>query len=127
MDRRQSTRGQSAIEFALLLAGVTLLLLASVDMARAFGTYVVITNAAREGAHYGSTHPFDHGGIRQRAISEAQGSGTALQPGNISISTSGASGSSITVTVSYSFSLLSVSPKGMGTLDLHSSAEMAVF
>jgi Flp pilus assembly protein TadG len=49
--------GQSIIEFALALPMLVLILFGAIDLARAFQTQIIVTNAAREGARYGSTHP----------------------------------------------------------------------
>ena len=49
IDRRS---GQSAIEFALILPVLLLLILGAIDLGRMFYTKIVLTNAAREGANY---------------------------------------------------------------------------
>ena len=50
-------RGQSLVEFALVLPVLLLLILGAMDFARMFSTKVTLTNAAREGANYLSRHP----------------------------------------------------------------------
>src|SRR5262245_48086504 len=45
-------RGATAVEMALLVPVLTLLLILGVDFARAFYFYVTITNCARNGALY---------------------------------------------------------------------------
>src|SRR5512135_1275180 len=50
--RRKNGRGQSVIEFALVLPFLILLLAGVVDFANAFRIYIALTNAAREGAYY---------------------------------------------------------------------------
>lgn len=54
-DRRRE-RGQAVVEFALILPLMILLVLIAIDFGRLFYTYVGMTNAAREGAAYGSQH-----------------------------------------------------------------------
>ena len=49
---RQHSRGQTLVEFALILPVFLLLTLGVVDGARIFTSYISITNAAREGALY---------------------------------------------------------------------------
>jgi Flp pilus assembly protein TadG len=50
-------RGQVMIEFALVLPVLVLLLLGTIDLARAVYAYGVISNAARDGAHWASLRP----------------------------------------------------------------------
>jgi Flp pilus assembly protein TadG len=49
---RERSRGQSLVEFALILPVFLTLTLGVVDGARVFSAYIAITNAAREGALY---------------------------------------------------------------------------
>ncbi len=48
------------IEMALMLPFLLMLVITSIELARVFYTKIVITNAAREGAYYLSTHPTDY-------------------------------------------------------------------
>src|SRR5688500_9068621 len=48
--------GQSLAELALLLPLLLTLVLGTLDIGRAFYTYVALTNAAREAARYGALH-----------------------------------------------------------------------
>ncbi len=50
-------RGQVMIEFALVLPVIVLILLGTMDLARAVYAYGVMSNAARDGAHWGSLRP----------------------------------------------------------------------
>jgi Flp pilus assembly protein TadG len=52
--RRSRSRGQTLVEFALILPVFLLLTLGVVDGARIFTAYIAITNGAREGALYAS-------------------------------------------------------------------------
>ena len=47
---RESERGQSLVEFTMILPILLILLFALVDFGRAFYTWMLVTNAAREGA-----------------------------------------------------------------------------
>lgn len=58
------------VEFAILAPVLILALLLAVDLGRVLFSYIQITNAAREGAAYGITHPDDEPGVRARAIQE---------------------------------------------------------
>jgi len=127
MDGERGIRGQSLVEFALTLSLLMLIFFGVFDLGRAFHAYIVITNAAREGAYYGAMHPSDSSGIVARVISEAQGSGIALSAANVSVSSSSISGTPICVTVSYDFTLLSAFLLGGRTIRLQSCAEMVVY
>ncbi len=54
---RKRSRGQSVVEFALVLPILLLLLAATIDFGRLFYTYVAVDNAAKEGALYGARQP----------------------------------------------------------------------
>jgi len=126
MERRERTRGQSLVEFALCLPLLMLILAGIFDLGRAFNAYIVITNAAREGAYYGSLNPFDTDGIVARVINEGQGSGITLTTGDVAVSTTGATGSPVCVTVTYDFELITPILRGGQPITLQSSAEMMV-
>lgn len=52
--RLGNQRGAAAVEFALLLTILVVLVLGMFDFGRVFDAWLVATNAAREGARYGS-------------------------------------------------------------------------
>jgi PKD repeat protein len=56
-NRRQTSRGQALVEFALIIPVMLLLLVIAIDFGRMFFSYVAITNAAREGAAIGAHEP----------------------------------------------------------------------
>lgn len=58
-----SSRGQSLVEMALLLPILLVLVIGAIEFGRLFYTKIVITNAAREGAYYLSTHINDYNGV----------------------------------------------------------------
>jgi Flp pilus assembly protein TadG len=53
----QSQRGQTLVEFAMVLMILLLIILGTVDFARLFFTWASMANAAREGARFGTVHP----------------------------------------------------------------------
>jgi hypothetical protein len=55
--RSGSHRGQSLVEFALMLPLILVLLLGALDFGRAFFGWVALTNASRVAANYAATHP----------------------------------------------------------------------
>ena len=111
------------VEFALVLPLFMLFVLIAVDFGRVYFSYIQITNAAREGANFGSVSPTDNSGIQARALQETNaqsqgGEGGVTIPapvckdslGNViacSVSTGGAgAGNTITVTAVEHFSFL---------------------
>jgi Flp pilus assembly protein TadG len=54
---RCSGRGQSLVEFALVIPIMLLLLAGAIDLGRLFYAYVAVENAAKEGAFFGSRSP----------------------------------------------------------------------
>jgi hypothetical protein len=96
-------------------------------LGRVYHTYVVISNAAREGAFYGAMHPTDQTGIIARAINEAQGSGVTLSADNVVVSGSAVSGAPISVAVQFDFAMLTLSLLGVPDIQLQSQAEMVVY
>ena len=69
--------GAAAVEFAIVLPLLVMLLLGGADFGRCFYAAIAVTNAARAGAEYGSMHPFDTStqgawqtAVRQAAIDE---------------------------------------------------------
>lgn len=122
----KAERGQSIVELALLLPILISILIGVIDLGRAFNAYITITNAAREGARYGSLHPADTGGIKARVVNEATESGVDIAMDDVSVAGSGA-GNPIRVIVEYDFPLLTGFLASGGTIQLISSAEMIIF
>ncbi|HUY87707.1 MAG TPA: TadE family protein [Pirellulales bacterium] len=78
---RSGRPGAAAVEFAIVLPLLVLLLLGGADFGRCFYSAMAITNAARAGAEYGCMHPFDasaqvawQAAVQQAAIDELSGS-----------------------------------------------------
>lgn len=82
----KSVQGQSMIEFALILPVMVLIVAGIFDLGRAFFSSITITNAAREGARYGTLNPKDSTGIKAAAVLEAQNSGITLTAANVGVS-----------------------------------------
>lgn len=59
-------RGQSMVELALTITILMILLAGTIDLGRAFFTYMAMRDAAQEGAAYGSLNPTDHAEIHSR-------------------------------------------------------------
>jgi len=107
--QKRRERGQSLVETAVVLPILLLLLAAAVDFGRAFDAYIVLTNAAREGARFGSTNPgLAAEEIHDIVIRDIMGSGTNLTPINesdIVVTVAGQSAGSEAVTISVSYPL----------------------
>ena len=56
--RRSDRRGQSLVEFALILTPLFLILLGIIQFGLIFNTYVTMTNAAREGGRTATIHVY---------------------------------------------------------------------
>lgn len=68
-------RGQTLVEFALLLPSLIFIAIIIVDLGRAIYYYSAIHNAAREGARYGIINPDDFAGMEDTAEQYAIGLG----------------------------------------------------
>ncbi len=66
------------VEFAILLPVLLVILFGVLDLGRIMHAVITITNAAREGARYGSMYPSDGPGIVATVRQEAQSSGIDL-------------------------------------------------
>ena len=127
--RRES--GQSLVEFAIGVSLLLLILAGVVDLGRGFYSYVVIANAAREGARYGASFP--EGDIVGKVIAEAQGSGITLTPADVSVTLlmDPPQGSPVRVDVHHEFEpwvgrILDFLGLEEGKVNLNSSAQMMV-
>ncbi len=76
--KRSRQRGSSLLETALVVPLLLFILAGVVDIGLAYHTYIVMINAAREGARYGINHPWDTSGIRARVLNEAYNSDVDL-------------------------------------------------
>ncbi|MBI5949804.1 MAG: pilus assembly protein [Chloroflexi bacterium] len=98
---RETDAGQSLTEFAMILPIMLVLLFGLVDFGRAFYSWLVITNAAREGARAGAVQQ-NSDAIRTRINESA--SGVSLSKLSITLSNvQGARGTPIVVDLSYDF------------------------
>jgi Flp pilus assembly protein TadG len=105
---RESDAGQSLVEFSMILPIFLILLFALVDFGRGFYSWMVITNAAREGARAAAVQS-----DAATVDSKIYGSFCASYPSDCSIDTTrmtvtktniqGARGGDTSIDISYSF------------------------
>ncbi len=79
-------KGQSMVEFALILPLLVLIIAGLFDLGRAFFASITITNAAREGARYTTLNPDYLTGACSAVKNEALTSGITISDSNIKIS-----------------------------------------
>jgi len=95
-------RGQSLVEFTLLIPFLIAMLFGGIEVGRAVYVQNALTNAAYEGADYGMRNPTDLDGIRQRVIHMAVGVPIAADDIAITCSPDEGDGQ-IVVTINYRF------------------------
>ena len=137
--RIRDERGASVIETALVSVLLLLMIGGMVDLGGAFQNYIIITNAAREGARTAARTPCKSdnraalaASIVQAAIDEAAGSNLTLAAGNITITPNpvgvgcATPGGPIEVTVMVPYgTLLGGLWGGAATFNIANSATMA--
>lgn len=129
LEKRSRERGSNLVEMALVLFILVLLIIAVADFGRAFNNYIIITNAAREGAREGSYFPDVPSRITNAAIREAANSGLTLTASNITVELPNgtAPGNTIRVIVETEFDTIIGGMVGARTLTLRNATEMVIF
>ncbi|QHA91310.1 TadE/TadG family type IV pilus assembly protein [Bacillus sp. N1-1] len=120
----RSEKGQSIVEFALVLPILVMLLFGIIDFGRIFHTYLAIDHASREAARTASIGEND-ATIVSTAVSSA--SSIHLTAGQVAVSPGGtkSSGSDVTVTITYPISFLTPVVSNLtGPITLSSSTVM---
>ena len=83
--RRSDQRGQSLMEFALVLPLLLLMAFGITEFGRAYYQYNTLSKAIRNGARYMSSHPYDNANITSTqnmvVYGQSSGSGTPVLPG----------------------------------------------
>ncbi|MCA0172570.1 TadE family protein [Bacillus sp. RAR_GA_16] len=122
----RSEKGQSMVEFALVLPILVMLLFGIIDFGRIFHTYLAIDHASREAARAASVGEND-ATIISTAVKSA--SNISLGAGQIAVSPGGtkSSGSDVTVTITYPISFLTPVVSNLtGPITLKSSTVMRI-
>jgi Flp pilus assembly protein TadG len=100
----KSEKGQSLVEFALVLPILIMLLFGIVDFGRAFHAYLTIDQAGREAARAAS---IGKDSATVRGIAKNQGTSIGLTEGEVNVSTdSRTPGTDITITITYTYNLI---------------------
>ena len=137
---RRSIHGQSVLEFAILLPLLMLIVVGILDLGRLSSAYVVITNAAREGARYGASHQADGANLASNVTSRAraEATGTGIDPTQMQVSCisptptpstcSGAAGTDpIRVQVTYPFQFITTNMfAGLSTINIRTDATFLI-
>jgi Flp pilus assembly protein TadG len=128
----RSEDGQSLVEMAIMINLLVLIVAGLVDLSRGFQAYIVIVNAAREGAVAGSDSSLCLAGTQEStaktaAKNEATSSGIVLSDGHISVRGGCTAGAAITVTINYDLALLTGTILGAGPLRLSYTVQMSTF
>ncbi|MET0887750.1 MAG: TadE family protein [Mycetocola sp.] len=104
--RSRDDRGAAAVEFALILPVLLILVLGIVEFGRAYNVQISLSQAAREGAREMAIHN-DVGAARATAISAAPSVNPAITAGQIAVSpASCTTGGTVTVTITYPLELM---------------------
>lgn len=129
-------RGAAAVEFAIVLPILILLLLGGADLGRCFYSAMAVTNSARAGAEYGAMNRFDAATLGnwqarvQQAATDELSESTLFDLSKVTVTANGiieADGSRrVEVHVTYPFKTLFSWLTGTTTLTLQQTAVMRV-
>ena len=129
--RQPRERGQSLVETAIVFPVLLLLLAAVVDFGRAFDAYIVLTNAAREGARFGAVKPsLTVDQVKAVVVADVLGSGTNLTQmadftvDNVTVTGQQEGSDVVAVTVTYDFDLWFGGLIGVPQVTLNKVSEM---
>jgi Flp pilus assembly protein TadG len=121
-------RGQSLVEFALVISVLLLIVIAILDFGRAIYAYSVVSNCAREGARYGVVWPYDEDktDIVTDITDVVEDRAVGLDRTQLSVTVTTTT-DTVQVLVSYNFKLITplvANVIGGGSLTLATSATM---
>ncbi|WP_426938701.1 TadE/TadG family type IV pilus assembly protein [Pseudarthrobacter sp. S3] len=103
---QNNERGAAAVEFAILLPLLLLLVLGTIEFGRAYNAQITLTNAARDGARVMAIAN-DPAGAKTAARNAAASVSTAIPTSDVTLSTTICStGTQVTLTIKYSLSTI---------------------
>lgn len=101
-----SERGAAAVEFAILLPVLLLLVLGTIEFGRAYNAQITLTNAARDGVRVMAINN-DPVGARTAAKNAAASVSTSISDSNITLSTDACStNAQVTLTIKYNLATI---------------------
>ncbi len=104
---RRGERGAAAVEFALVLPVLLLLVLGMIEFSRVYNVQISLSNAAREGARSMAIHNNPTQARAAASLAAPSVTSPVLTTGNITVSpTDCTAGSTATVTINYDVQLL---------------------
>ncbi|VXB11812.1 TadE/TadG family type IV pilus assembly protein [Arthrobacter sp. 8AJ] len=104
--KRDSERGAAAVEFAILLPLLLMLVLGTIEFGRAYNAQITLTNAARDGVRVMAIgkDPVD---AKRKAQTAASSLSTAIATTDITLSTDTCPvGTQVTLTIKYTLSTI---------------------
>lgn len=97
--KKRSGKGQSLVEFALIVPILLLLIMGTLDLGRLFYIKIAMQSAAREGAYYLSYNPGDTSGTITAVQNEANNLGVNVQAADVTVDTNTTQGTPVEVSV----------------------------
>ena len=102
----ESERGAAAVEFAILLPLLLMLVMGTIEFGRAYNAQITLTNAARDGVRVMAIAN-DPAGAKTAAKNAAASVSTSIPTSDITLSTNACtSGAQVTVTIKYTLSTI---------------------
>ena len=103
---RDSERGAAAVEFAILLPLLLMLVLGTVEFGRAYNAQITLTNAARDGVRVMAIAN-DPAGAKTAAKNAAASVSSTIPTSDVTLSTDVCStGAQVTLTIKYNLSTI---------------------
>ncbi|WP_442959772.1 TadE/TadG family type IV pilus assembly protein [Pseudarthrobacter sp.] len=104
--REPSERGAAAVEFAILLPVLLMLVLGTIEFGRAYNAQITLTNAARDGVRVMAIAN-DPTGAKTAAQNAAASVSTTIPTSDITLTTNTCStGNQVTLTIKYTLSTI---------------------
>ncbi len=128
--KQNQSAGQGLVEFSLTLPILMLILVGILDLGRLAATYVILTDAAREGARYGASTSANSTKIAQRIHGEVTGSlvdYTQMPAPVVTCSPDCSVGNSVQVQVTYPFTFITTYIfAGVSTMNISAQATFQI-
>ncbi|BCW79507.1 TadE/TadG family type IV pilus assembly protein [Arthrobacter sp. NicSoilC5] len=104
--KRDSERGAAAVEFAILLPLLLMLVLGTIEFGRAYNAQITLTNAARDGVRVMAINN-DAAAAKTAAQNAAASVSSTIPASDITLSTATCStGNQVTLTINYTLSTI---------------------